>query len=194
VVYYGGMQPDVCPRCASTTDVRTIQDLANMFGQAPGNPMQRPGPYQQPGYGPGQQGGYQAEPFYGPESGYGQGPGPTPIRGYDQSREYGADSAGQEVADMVIGLAGRFIGKAIKNRMQRVAEEKILPTLNARAQQSGQEIQAIADRYPELRACMKDQVIFLSGGTATVPMSEIPNITQVTLAQADAVVARLRSA
>ena len=45
-------------------------------------------------------------------------------------------------------------------------------------------------RYPELRMCMKDQVVFLDGGSRTVPISEIP--VPVTPTQADAVVARLR--
>jgi hypothetical protein len=45
-------------------------------------------------------------------------------------------------------------------------------------------------RYPELRACMKDQAVFLDGGSLTIPISEID--MPVTLTQADAVVARLR--
>jgi hypothetical protein len=49
---------------------------------------------------------------------------------------------------------------------------------------------AIVARYPELRACMKDQVVYLDGGSRTVLISEIP--VPVTLTQADAVVARLR--
>ena len=156
-----------------------------MSGQAQGNPMPGPGPSQQSGYGPGP--GPYAEPFYGAESGYGPGQGPTPTRRV----EYGADSADQEIANIVLGAAGRFIGKAIKNRMQRVAEERVMPTLNARAEQQRQEMAAIAQRYPELRACLRDQVIFLAGGTRTVPLSEV-SLPQVTLAQADAIVARLR--
>jgi hypothetical protein len=190
------MQQDACPRCGSTAEVRTVQDLVNMYGQMQGNPMQGPGPYQQ-GPGPSQQSGPQPfygpesgsgpEPFYGPESGYGPGPGRVP------GRDWSVDtSPDQEIANIVMGAAGRFIGRAIKNRMQRAAEERIIPTVNARAEQSRQQMQAIAQRYPELRACLRDQVIFLAGGTRVVPMSEVPNLTQVTLAQADAVVARLR--
>ena len=156
-----------------------------MSGQAQGNPTPGPGQNQQYGSGPGP--GPYAEPWYGPESGYGQGPGPTPIGRV----EYGAGSADQEIADVVLGLAGRFIGKAIKNRMQRVAGERVMPTLNARAEQRRQEMAAIAQRYPELRACLRDQVIFLAGGTRTVPLSDV-SLPQVTLAQADAIVARLR--
>jgi len=153
-----------------------------MSGQAPGNPMQQPDPSQQYGSGPGP--GPYAQPWYGPESGYGQAPTP--------SRDWSVDtSPDQEIANIVLGAAGRFLGKAIKNRMQRVAEERVMPTLNARAEQQRQEMAAIAQRYPELRACLRDQVIFLAGGTHTVPMSEV-SLPQVTLAQADAIVARLR--
>jgi len=188
VDYYGTQQQDACPRCGSTADVRSVQDLIDMYGQAQGNPMQRPGPYQQGGSGPGP--GPYAEPWYGPESGYGQGPGPGPRAG--SGRDWPVDtSPDQEIANIVLGAAGRFIGKAIKNRMQRVAEERIVPTLNARAEQQRQEMAAIAQRYPELRACLRDHVIFLAGGTRTVPLSQV-SLPQVTLAQADAIVAQLR--
>ena len=145
-----------------------------------------------PGRGPSQQGGYGPEPFYGPESGYGPGQGPTNVW-RDDSYRSGAGSAEQEIADVAMGAAARFIGRAIKNRMQRVVEERVIPNVQAKYEQTRQEQLAIAERYPELRACLRDQVVFLAGGTRTVPMSEVSgNITQVTLAQADAVVARLR--
>ena len=157
-----------------------------MSGQAPGNPMQQPDPYQQSGSGPGP--GPYAQPWYGPESGYGSAPAPTPrgLSGRDLP-----DSIEDAVGQVVMGAAARFIGKAIKNRMQRVAEERVMPTLNARAEQQRQEMAAIAQRYPELRACLRDQVIFLAGGTSTVPLSQV-SLPQVTLAQADALVTQLR--
>jgi hypothetical protein len=159
-----------------------------MSGQAPGNPMPGAGPYQQPGYGPAP--GPYAQPWYGPESGYGSGQGPNSVW-RDAGRGADADSVEQAVANVVMGAAARFIGRAIKNKVQKVAEERIVPTLNARAEQQRQEMSAIAQRYPELRACLRDQVIFLAGGTHTVPLSQV-NMAQVTLAQADALVAQLR--
>ncbi len=153
-----------------------------MSGQAQGNPMPGPGSSQQYGSGPAP--GPYAQPWYGPESGSGSAA--------TTNRDWSVDTPpDQEIANLVLGAAGRFIGKAIKNRMQRVAEERVMPTLNARAEQQRQEMAAIAQRYPELRACLRDQVIFLAGGTRTVPLSEV-SLPQVTLAQADAIVARLR--
>jgi hypothetical protein len=189
VDYYSSMQQDLCPLCHSAADVRTVQDLVNMMsGQAPGNPM--PGnpmpPAGPPGYVPNQPGGYQAEPFYGPETGYGYGgQGPRPRTDNDFADGGGYD-LGQAVFNEAMGAVGRFIGK----RMRRAMEERVVPAMNARAEQSRQEYQAIAQRYPELRACMKDQVIFLSGGTRTVPLSVAAS--NITLAQADAIVAGLR--
>lgn len=103
------------------------------------------------------------------------------------------DEIGGAVADAALGFAGRAIGR----RMMKALEERVIPAVQARAaqaqQQSGQqrdELDAIASRYPELRGCAKDRVIFLDGGTRTVQFSELT--MPLTLAQADAVVARLR--
>lgn len=56
--------------------------------------------------------------------------------------------------------------------------------------QSASDEAAIVQRYPELRGCLRDQVLFLPGGTEVVPLSDIR--LPVTLDQADALVARLR--
>ena len=104
-----------------------------------------------------------------------------------------ADEIGGAVVDAALGFAGRAIGR----RMMKAFEERVMPTVQARAgqamQQFGQqpsELNAIADRYPELRGCVRDQVIFVDGGMRTVVVRELS--LPVTLAQADAVVARLR--
>jgi hypothetical protein len=49
---------------------------------------------------------------------------------------------------------------------------------------------AIAERHPDLRACLTDQVIFLDGGSRTLPM---PKLNTITVEQADAMVAQLRN-
>ena len=85
--------------------------------------------------------------------------------------------------------------------MKKAYDEKIAPAMEARAAQAQQQSQqqsqqaaadqdAIVARYPELRGCLADRVIFLDGGYKTMPMSELT--LPVTLAQADAVVTRLR--
>ena len=116
-------------------------------------------------------------------------------------RDFDFDSGGDNVIDdvggAVLGAALGFAGRAIGRRMKKAFEEKVVPAMEAKAAQAQQqweqskaEQDAIVARYPELRGCMKDQVIFLEGGQRTVPVSELKQ--PVTLAQADSIVARLR--
>jgi hypothetical protein len=104
-----------------------------------------------------------------------------------------ADDLGGAVLGAAFGLAGRAFGR----KMKKAFDEKVVPAMQAKAAQAQAQFEqqkaeqdAIAARYPELRGCMKDQVVFLDGGTRTVPVSEIK--MPVTMAQADGVVARLR--
>lgn len=102
-----------------------------------------------------------------------------------------SDDPEQEIANLVIGAAAGAIGRAVGNRLQRAYAERIVPALQAQLQQTAGERAAIVERYPELRGCMRDRVLFLAGGAKTVPTAEIR--MPVTLVQADALVARLRA-
>ncbi len=86
--------------------------------------------------------------------------------------------------------ATKFIGRAIGRRVKRVYEERVAPAMAARQEAVLRERIAIAERYPDLRACLTDQVIFLAGGSRVLPMVSISQ--GVTLEQADALVAQLR--
>jgi hypothetical protein len=66
----------------------------------------------------------------------------------------------------------------------------VVPAVTARQEAMLREQIAIAERYPDLRACLTDDVIFLAGGSHMVPMSGLTK--GITLEQADAVVAQLR--
>ena len=89
-----------------------------------------------------------------------------------------------------MGAATSFIGKAIGRRVKRAYEEGVVPAVTGRHEAMLREQIAIAERYPELRACLTDDVIFLVGGSRVVPMSSLTR--GITLEQADTVVARLR--
>lgn len=109
----------------------------------------------------------------------------------------GLDVEYDDIGGAVLGAALGFAGRAIGKRMKRAFEERVVPAMEAKAAQAQQQFEqskadqdAIVERYPELRGCMKDQVVFLDGGYKTVPVSELK--MPVTLAQADDVVARLR--
>jgi hypothetical protein len=107
------------------------------------------------------------------------------------------DNLGEDIGGAVLGAAFGLAGRAFGRKMKKAFEDKVVPAMQAKAQQAQAQFEqqkaeqdAIAARYPELRGCMKDQVVFLDGGTKTVPVSEIK--MPVTMAQADGVVARLR--
>jgi hypothetical protein len=149
--------------------------------QGPGFPTQ---PYQPPSSGP-------APGYTGPDY-------PSQRRGPTFDSAFGGDDLAQDIAGAVLGAAFKFAGRGIGKRMQKAYEEKIAPAVAAKAAQARQQWQpsaddqaAIVQRYPDLRGCMRDQVIFLAGGSRTVPITEIR--MPVTLAQADAIVGRLRA-
>jgi hypothetical protein len=107
------------------------------------------------------------------------------------------DNLAEDIGGAVFGAAMGIAGRAFGRKMKQAFEDKVVPAMQAKmAQAQGQfeqqkaEQDAIAARYPELRGCMKDQVVFLDGGTKTVPVSEIK--MPVTMTQADGLVARLR--
>jgi hypothetical protein len=124
---------------------------------------------------------------------------PQPIRqdnspSWDNSRGNYGDGVGSSIEDdiagVVLGEATRFIGRAIGRRMQRAYTERVQPAVAANQEAMLRNQIAIAERHPDLRGCMNDQVIFLAGGNRVLPF---PNLMTLTIEQADAMVATLRS-
>ena len=187
----------VCPQCGSAAAVHSIEELAAMarsrLGQLQGNPAAgQPGGAGQPQAG--SQPGWAAEP----QSGAPPGPGGRRGRSYrPPSRSYDSDfssgdvlgSLGDDVAGAAMGMAARFIGRAVSRKMQDKVSQA-LPAMMAKQEAMLREQIAIAERHPDLRACLTDQVIFLAGGSRTMPMKGV--MTNLTVEQADAVVAQLR--
>jgi hypothetical protein len=99
------------------------------------------------------------------------------------------DSIGGAIGDLAMGAAGQFLGRAISRRVQAAMAERVMPALQGRAQPMLQTQIAIAEKYPEIRMCTSDHVVFLDGGSSVLPM---PNPATLTLEQADAMVAQLR--
>ena len=193
-----------CPQCGSTAAVHSISELADLARMKLGGA--------QPGFTSGSQPGYAAEPQAGPLPGPAGQPRSGPLPGYaaeprsgpppgsrpDWTRGYGsstigdgiADGIGDAVAGAALGAAAKFIGRAISRRAQRAVNEVVLPAIVDQQQTMLREQIAIAERYPDLRACLTDKVIFLVGGSRVMPLPTIgPTLT---LQQADALVAQLR--
>lgn len=157
------------------------------------------GPQAGPQPGPPQSGvrGWEAEPQpirqgnypgdYGNPGGYGNR---GDYGGPDFLGGGGGDSIADDIAGAVMGEAVKFIGRAIGRRMQRTYTERVQPALAANTEAMLRNQIAIAERHPDLRGCMTDQVIFLAGGSRVLPF---PNLMTLTIDQADAMVATLRS-
>jgi len=166
------------------------------LGQQPGPAGGQPGPGTgQPGWAAEPQAGWAAQP----QAGAPPGPDgrrrstPFPTR---PSRDSGFDSGSltDDIAGAALGMAAgaaaKFIGRAISRRVQDKLQQQVLPAMAARQQDMLQTQVTIAERHPDLCACLNDQVIFLTGGSRTLPM---PNLMTVTVDQADAMVTQLRN-
>jgi hypothetical protein len=193
-------QMGVCPQCGSAAEVHSIDELAAIT-RARLNTLQQQGGSQQGFGGEPQQGpvpGWAAEPQAGAPGGRGggwqgggwQGGGRQSPWGVARDMDFGGSVADDIAGAAVAGAAG-MLARAIGKRVQKAMNEKVMPTVNARGEAGAREQLAIAERYPNLRACMADHVIFLEGGSRVVPMKEV-NLGTVTLAQADQLVARLQ--
>jgi hypothetical protein len=176
--------------------VHSIQELAALASSQLG---------QQPGA---QSAGWTAEPQQGPVPGWAAEPqaGPPPSPGStgaigglrrrplrDTGTRYGEsplDALGEDVAGAAISAAVGFVGRAIGRRVERAMTQKVMPTLAAGQQAMLRTQIEIAERHPDLCACMTDSVIFLTGGNRVLPL---PNLMTVTVDQADQLVAQLRN-
>ncbi len=201
----GGQAGVVCPMCRTATAVHSVRELADMarmaLGEqgAPGQPQQgwdgqpQPGAPQQPGWAAqpqaGPMPGYGGQPRSGPLPGNRQGRRPTLSSGYSRDP---LDQLGEDIAGMAAGAVAGFLGRAISRRVQNASQQGLsdLAARNlARKQEMLRTQVAIAERHPDLCACLNDGVIFLASGSRVLP---VPDLQTVTVEQADALVAQLR--
>jgi hypothetical protein len=152
--------------------------------ESPGGPPQPPpGPADpQPTY----QAGPQPDVLTGPESGQSQPPRRS--RSWDSGSA--ADTFEEAIGEAVLGAATKAIGRVIGRKMRQAYNERIVPAMAARQEAVLNERAAIAQRHPDLRACLRDQVIFLVGGTRVLPLASA--MGERTVEQSDALVAQLR--
>jgi hypothetical protein len=185
-------QATACPRCGSADAVHSIQELASRagspLGQQSGAPQQGFGGEPQQGPVPG----WAAEPQAGPP------PGAGGVRGLAGGFRGGrrnwdnpvmGGSPLDNLGDIAGGVAMGLVGRAIGRRVQRAMTERVVPAVQARQQAVTGNWQEIAQRHPDLCACLTDKVVFLAGGSRVAPL---PNLGGVTVEQADQLVASLR--
>jgi hypothetical protein len=193
--------------------VHSIQELADMargrLGQQPGNLAGPPSGYNaEPQAGAPQPGGptpgWAAEPVAGPPQPGGdaaprwaRNPRSGPPRpGFpgigsilsDAARDGG--SVQDDIAAAALGAATGFLGRKIGRKVQQAFNERVVPAMTARQDAMARTQAEIAQRHPDLRACLTDHVIFLAGGSRVLPMPSLgPTLT---VEQADALVNQLR--
>lgn len=184
----------VCPQCGSAANVHSIEELAALAKGRLGMLQQAPA---QQGWAGEPQQGWAGEPQQGPTPGWAAEPRSGPARGSwrDQTSRLpggvGDLSIGDDIADIALTAATRFIGRAIGRRVQRTVEQKVMPAITAQQEAMLRQQIEIAERHPDVRACMSDQVIFLAGGSRVMPMGSV-NLATLTLEQADGLVAQLQ--
>ena len=192
-----------CPKCGSGDHVRTARELFDRLNMAREEAYRRSHPFQQSGPMPGQSqspgsGGVDDGQYdhYNVEGSDPRLRGSMPERG-GADFDFEGDNVGDDIGAALLVTALGFAGRALAKRMKRVYDAKLAPAMEAKAAQWQQqwerakaEQDQIVARYPELRGCTRDEVVFLDGGHKTVPVKELK--VPVTLAQADDVVARLR--
>jgi hypothetical protein len=149
--------------------------------QSPSSPAPPP-PGQQPGYYGVPQSGYQGQPW--------QDQSPSRPRRLFGSEEIVSDTFEGAIGEAVLGAATKALGGVIGRRMRRAFEEKVVPAMAARQESMARNRMSIAERHPDLRACLNDQVVFLAGGTRTIPLAQAMAVR--TPEQSDALVAQLR--
>jgi hypothetical protein len=176
-------------------------------GTPGGSPQPPPGPADpQPTYQvgpqPSQQPGYQGGPPPAQPPGYQPGPQPDVLAGPEswqsqpprRSRSWDSGSAADTfedaIGEAVLGAATKAIGRVLGRKMRQAYNERIVPAMAARQEAVLSERVAIAQRHPDLRACLNDQVVFLVGGTRVLPLASAMQVR--TVEQSDALVAQLR--
>ena len=176
-------------------------------GTPGGSPQPPPGPADpqptyQAGPQPSQQPGYQGGPPPAQPPGYQPGPQPDVLAGPEswqsqpprRSRSWDSGSAADTfedaIGEAVLGAATKAIGRVLGRKMRQAYNERIAPAMAARQEAVLSERVAIAQRHPDLRACLNDQVVFLVGGTRVLPLASAMQVR--TVEQSDALVAQLR--
>jgi len=183
---------------------QAFQRVSQVRPPAPG--WNRPGQAWNPSqaWPQGAQGAQRAQGPQGPQGGNEDGDydhynveGSDPALRRDRARAGGFDEAGGDITSAAISMAMEFAARAVGRQMKRGFQQRVVPAMQDKAAQVHQqweeskaEQDAIVARYPELRGCVKDWVIFLDGGRRAVPIAELK--MPVTLARADVVVAKLR--
>ena len=156
-----------CPRCGRVTGVRALPEVLAELGRQASQARRRPA----------------ANP-----------PQQSPARRYGQDDYTLGDDQGdsglpgQGLADIGAAVAAEVLRRTVGRALKKHYQERVAPQLQRREDELRRRQLERAQRYPDLRYCADDRVLFLTGYTRTLPHEQFL-ITD----QPDAAVAGLRA-
>jgi hypothetical protein len=96
---------------------------------------------------------------------------------------------GQGIADIAVAVVAEVLRRTVGRAVKKQYQERVVPQFEQKHQELRRRQREVAERYPDLRYCVDDRVLFLIGSTRTVPLDQFLK----TADQADAIVASLRA-
>jgi hypothetical protein len=140
-----------CPSCGARATVRSLAELVAAAG---------------PGVNPG-------------VWAWAEGPSPgAPLSDWSgQSSALGESGGGADLGDSVFGFAmaaGAYVlHRTVGRRMKRYVRDHLGAAEGNLAARHRQQLE-VYERYPDLRVCTQDQVLFVAGGRRFVPLARLP--------------------
>lgn len=162
----------MCPSCGTSAGVRSLAqmmaDADRGMDQAMRARAERPPPSRKP------------FDWTGEDSALGESGG-------------GAD-LGQSLFDFTVAATAHLLRQTAGRRLKQYYRERLLPEAGkGREARRRQQLQ-LAERYPDLRVCISDQMIFVAGGSRAVPFDRLARNRPADLdAAINALVAELRA-
>jgi len=95
---------------------------------------------------------------------------------------------GQGLAEIGIAVAAEVLRRTVGRALRRRYQDRVVPRIQQRHQELRRRQMELAERYPQLRYCPTDRVLFLPGYTRTLPLDRF-----LAADQPDAAVAVLRA-
>jgi hypothetical protein len=105
----------------------------------------------------------------------------------------GAD-LGQSLFDFTVASTAYLLRQTVGRRLKRYYQERLLPEAGKAREAHRRKQLQLAERYPDLRVCISDQMIFVAGGNRAIPLDRLARNRPADLdAAMGALVAELRA-
>jgi hypothetical protein len=75
--------------------------------------------------------------------------------------------------DFIVAASAHVLRQTVGRRMKRYYQERLLPEADKNRTARHRQQLELAERYPDLRICISDQVIFVAGGSRAIPLNRL---------------------